>query len=25
VIRIHKGLKAFGVEIHFTEHGDIPA
>ena len=25
VIRIHEGLKAFGVEIHFTEHGDIPA
>ena len=25
VIRIHKGLKAFGVKIHFTEHGDIPA
>ena len=24
VIRIHNGLKAFGVEIHFTEHGDIP-
>jgi site-specific DNA recombinase len=25
VIRIHKGLKALGVEIRFTEHGDIPA
>ena len=24
VIRIHEGLKAFGVEIHFTEHSDIP-
>jgi DNA invertase Pin-like site-specific DNA recombinase len=24
VVRIHEGLKAFGIEMHFAEHGDIP-